>query len=261
MTQLKSYLRLGGAGGEDTCHWNRNRPRPSDLCPSGEPMSTGAWGTLERDKCRNINTNPLKSLYINMLILTWKHLVIYVYKCIYTHFYATWYATCIQIRPEDFTYLQVCGFLWLLKLLHLWQHTRLLVIAEIRGCKVLKHKTEVSSSVWAKRQIGLRCLEGLDEAVLLSVSQVNEVIFNRELIIWHNGTTEQAAAPLDQILPITGVMQQTKEQKIDLQQISQCCKDGQTCIKNNREECQQYTAKWIFGSTCSVGQTLIGKRI
>lgn len=125
----------------------------------------------------------------------------------------------------------------------MWQHTRLLLIDEIRGCKVLKHKTEVSSSVWAKCQIGLRCLEGLDEAVLLSVSQVNEVIFNRELIIWHNGTTEQAAAPLDQILPITGVMQQTKEQKIDLQQISKCCKDVETCIKNNREECQQYTAK------------------
>lgn len=67
--------------------------------------------------------------------------------------------------------------------------------------------------MWAKRQIRLRCLEGLDEAVLLSVSEVNEVIFNRELIIWHNGATEQAAAPLDQILPITGVMQQTKEQK------------------------------------------------
>lgn len=69
--------------------------------------------------------------------------------------------------------------------------------------------------MWAKCQIRLRCLEGLDEAVLLSVSEVNEVIFNRELIIWDNGATEQAAAPLDQILPITGVMQQTKEQKID----------------------------------------------
>lgn len=79
--------------------------------------------------------------------------------------------------------------------------------------------------MWAKRQIRLRCLEGLDEAVLLSVSEVNEVIFNRELIIWHNGATEQAAAPLDQILPITGVMQQTKEQIIDLQQISKCYKD------------------------------------
>lgn len=42
---------------------------------------------------------------------------------------------------------------------------------------VLEHKTEVSSSVWAKSQIRLRCLEGLDEAVLLSVSEVNEVIF------------------------------------------------------------------------------------
>lgn len=63
-------------------------------------------------------------------------------------------------------------------------------IAEIRGCKVLEHKTEVSSSVWAKSQIRLRCLGGLDEAVLLSVSEVSEVIFNRELIIWHNGATE-----------------------------------------------------------------------
>lgn len=54
-------------------------------------------------------------------------------------------------------------------------------IAEIRGCKVSEHKNEVSSSVWAKNQIMLRCLEGLDEAVLQSVSKVNEVIFNREL--------------------------------------------------------------------------------
>lgn len=49
-------------------------------------------------------------------------------------------------------------------------------IAEIRGCKVSEHK-----NVWAKNQIMLRCLEGLDEAVLQSVSKVNEVIFNREL--------------------------------------------------------------------------------
>lgn len=61
-----------------------------------------------------------------------------------------------------------------------------------------EHETEVSSYVWARSLIGLRCLEGLDEAVLLSVSEVNEVIFNRELIIRHNGATEQAAVPLDQ---------------------------------------------------------------
>lgn len=59
------------------------------------------------------------------------------------------------------------------------------------------------SAVWAKRQIRLRCLEGLDEAVSLTVSEVNEVIFNREVIICHNGATEQTAAPLDQILPNT----------------------------------------------------------
>lgn len=76
-------------------------------------------------------------------------------------------------------------------------------IAETTGCKRLNHKTEVSSSVWAERQIRLRCLEGLDEAVLLTVSEVNEVIFNREVIICHNGATEQTAAPLDQILPNT----------------------------------------------------------
>lgn len=82
--------------------------------------------------------------------------------------------------------------------------------AEIRGCKVLEHKTEVCSSVWARSQNGLRCLEGLDEAVLLSVPEVNEVIFNRELIIGHNGATEQAAVPLDQISPNTDVMQKKK---------------------------------------------------
>lgn len=86
-------------------------------------------------------------------------------------------------------------------------------IAEIRGCKVFEHNTEVSSSVWAKGQIGLRCLEGLDGAVLLSVSEVKEVILNRELIIWHNGATEQAAVPLDQISPNTDVMQQTEQKK------------------------------------------------
>lgn len=86
-------------------------------------------------------------------------------------------------------------------------------IAEIRGCKVFEHKSEVSNSVWAKGQIGLRCLEGLDGAVLLSVSEVKEVILNRELIIWHNGATEQAAVPLDQISPNTDVMQQTEKKK------------------------------------------------
>lgn len=62
-TQLKSYLRPGGADGEDTCHWNRNRPRPSDLCPSEKPASTEASGTLEWDACRNITTNPIQSLH------------------------------------------------------------------------------------------------------------------------------------------------------------------------------------------------------
>lgn len=96
-------------------------------------------------------------------------------------------------------------------------------IAEVRGCKVLEHKTEVSSSVWAKRQSRLRCLEGLDEAVLLSVSKVNEVIFNRELIIWHNGATDQAGVPLDQISPNTDVTQQTvkkKKTRADIQILS-----------------------------------------
>lgn len=81
---------------------------------------------------------------------------------------------------------------------------------------MLKHKTEVSSHVWDRSQIGLRCLEGLDEAVLLSVSEVNEVIFNRELIIRHNGATERAAIPLDQISPKTDVMQHTKKEKKNL---------------------------------------------
>lgn len=67
--------------------------------------------------------------------------------------------------------------------------------------------------MWAKGQIGLRCLEGLDGAVLLSVSEVKEVILNRELIIWHNGATEQAAVLLDQISPNTDVMQQTEQKK------------------------------------------------
>lgn len=84
-------------------------------------------------------------------------------------------------------------------------------LAEIKGCKVFELNIEVSSSVWAKGQIGLRCLEGLDGAVLLSVSEVKEVILNRELIIWHNGATEQAAVPLDQISPNTDVMQQTEK--------------------------------------------------
>lgn len=61
-------------------------------------------------------------------------------------------------------------------------------------CKRLK-QAEVRSSVWAKCQISPRCLEGLDTAVLLSVSGVNEVIFNRELIIRHNEATEEASLP------------------------------------------------------------------
>lgn len=55
--------------------------------------------------------------------------------------------------------------------------------------------SEVSCSVWAKCQICPKCLEGLDEAVLLAVFAVTEVIFNRELIIWYNVATEQAAPP------------------------------------------------------------------
>lgn len=108
ITQLKSYLRPGGADGEDTCHWNRNRPRPSDLCPSEKPASTGASGTLEWNACRNITTNPTESLY-------------YRHKMCH----AAWYSTCIPISSEDFLYLQLCGLSRLRQPLHLWQRTRL----------------------------------------------------------------------------------------------------------------------------------------
>lgn len=70
---------------------------------------------------------------------------------------------------------------------------------ESKRCEGIKHTTEVSSSVWANSPLRLRRLQGLDEVVLLSVSEVNEVIFNRGLIIWHNGATERAAAPLERI--------------------------------------------------------------
>lgn len=56
--------------------------------------------------------------------------------------------------------------------------------------KVIRHRTEVSSSVWAKYQIKPMCLEGMDQAILLSLSRVKEVIFNREVIIRHNEGTE-----------------------------------------------------------------------
>lgn len=42
----RCYLRTSDADGGDTCHWNRNKPRLSDLAAWGVPASTGASGTL-----------------------------------------------------------------------------------------------------------------------------------------------------------------------------------------------------------------------
>lgn len=44
--------------------------------------------------------------------------------------------------------------------------------------------------MWAKYQIRPKCLKGLDQAILLSLCRVKKVLFNREVIIWHNEATE-----------------------------------------------------------------------
>lgn len=63
--------------------------------------------------------------------------------------------------------------------------------------------------LWAKYHISPRRLEGLDRTIAQSVSEVNEVIFNREVIIQHKGASEWSTLPLCHNSPITDMIQQT----------------------------------------------------
>lgn len=89
--------------------------------------------------------------------------------------------------------------------------------------KAFGHSTKVSSSVWSTCQSKLGCLKGMEEAVILSVSGVAVVIFNREAIIWHNKATEDAVCPPGKCSQVTDIIQQRKAQQTNLDCSKQQC--------------------------------------
>lgn len=82
----------------------------------------------------------------------------------------------------------------------------------VRGENLLsnarKAKRQTGTEINGQNATAVGCLEGLEKAVLLSVSKVTRVTFNREVIICYNEATVENIQPPAKCSLVSGAIQE-----------------------------------------------------
>lgn len=103
----------------------------------------------------------------------------------------------------NLSYLALCNLTWAVHL-----STNLPVRGDNLLSNARKAKRQPGTETSGQNATAVGCLEGLENAVLLSVSKVTWVTFNREVIIRYKEATVEKIQPPAKCSPVSGIIQE-----------------------------------------------------